>query len=251
MHTPATRVASVRKSGRPRVVANRNADYERKIEQEKQHKAKCNLEQQTKDLHKQGMEAEVEDPARGKPNVTFKECVEDDDDAHFAGLANTGLSNDNLPASLTKALDGPDRAKWKEALQEELTNLETNNVYKEVLILEGVTPFTSKGVMHLKFDAVRNVTRYKVHIVARGFAQKEGVDYQEVFAPVANLESIRIIIALAAKYNLELDQMDVSAAYLNGELDKELYMMPPTGVQIKPGHCWHLHHSLYGLKQAG
>ena len=72
-----------------------------------------------------------------------------------------------------------------------------------------------------------------------------------MFAPVANLESVQIIVALAAKYNLELNQMDVSTAYLNGELDEELYMLPPSGVPIQPGHCWHLKHSLYGLKQAG
>ena len=72
-----------------------------------------------------------------------------------------------------------------------------------------------------------------------------------MFAPVANLESVRIIVALAAKYNLELDQMDVSTAYLNGELDEELYMLPPSDVPIQPGYCWHLKRSLYGLKQAG
>ena len=93
--------------------------------------------------------------------------------------------------------------------------------------------------------------RYKLRIVARGFTQQEGVDYQEVFAPVANLESVRIIMSLAAKYDLELDQMDVSTAYLNGELEEELYMSPPPGVPIQPGYCWQLKRSLYGLKQAG
>ena len=68
---------------------------------------------------------------------------------------------------------------------------------------------------------------------------------------MANLESIRIIVTLTAKYNLELDQMDVSTAYLNGELVEELYMLPPEGVPIQPGYCWHLKHSIYGLKQAG
>ena len=65
--------------------------------------------------------------------------------------------------------------------------------------------------------------RYKVRIVARGFTQKEGIDYQEVFAPVANLDSVHTLIALAAKHDLELDQMDVSMAYLNGELEEDLY----------------------------
>ena len=58
-------------------------------------------------------------------------------------------------------------------------------------------------------------------------------------------------MALATKYNLELDQMNVMAAYLNGELAEELYLMPPDGVEVKPGHCWRLFKSLYGFKQAG
>jgi hypothetical protein len=77
------------------------------------------------------------------------------------------------------------------------------------------------------------------------------VDYKEVFAPVANLESIRIILALAAKYDLELDQMDVSTAYLNSELEEVLYLSPPKGVAIPEGYCWKLNRALYGLKQAG
>jgi Reverse transcriptase (RNA-dependent DNA polymerase) len=81
--------------------------------------------------------------------------------------------------------------------------------------------------------------------------QREGVDYNEVFAPVASIESMRIIIALAAKYNLELDQMDITGAYLNGMLDEEIYLTPPEGSNVKPGHCWRLKRSLYGLKQAG
>ena len=77
------------------------------------------------------------------------------------------------------------------------------------------------------------------------------MDYQEVFAPVANLDSIHTLIALAAKHDLELDQMDVSMTYLNGELEEDLYMLPPDGVSIQPGYCWKLRRSLYGLKQAG
>jgi len=155
---PATRVAGMHRSGCPHVTANRNTDYERKIEKERQQKDKCKLERQAKDLNKQEAEPEPKNPAQSKPNVTLEEYGEDDDNIHFAGLANTGPLNDNLPASLTEALNGPDGSKWREALQEELTNLKTNNVYKEVPILEGVTPFTSKGVMCLKFDAVGNVT---------------------------------------------------------------------------------------------
>ena len=136
-------------------------------------------------------------------------------------------------------------------MEDKLLSLNSNHVYETVPIPEGVTPITSKPVFQIKHDHNGKVERYKLRIVARGFTQHEGVDYQEVFAPVANLESVRIIVSLAAKYDLELDQMDVSTAYLNGELEEELYMSPPDGVPIQPGYCWHLKHSLYGLKQAG
>lgn len=177
--------------------------------------------------------------------------VEEEDGIYFAGIANSGPSQRELPKTLVEGLAGTESAEWSKALQEELQNLIDNDVYDVIQIPNSTKPLTSKTVMRIKFDSNGNIERYKLHIVARGFVQKEGVDYKEVFAPVANLESIRIIIALAAKYNLELDQMDVSTAYLNGELEETLYMHPPEGVPIPEGCCWHLKCSLYGLKQAG
>ena len=87
-------------------------------------------------------------------------------------------------------------------MEEELLSLNLNHVYETVPIPAGVTPITSKPVVQIKYNQTGKVERYKVWIVAQGFTQREGVDYKEVFAPVANLESVRIIIALAAKYNL-------------------------------------------------
>jgi hypothetical protein len=175
------------------------------------------------------------------------------DSADFAGMANGAQAPRAypLPRNIREALSGPEAAGWQEALDAELHSLAENDVYDEVPIPEGVKPITSKPVFKVKIDQNGNVERLKLRIVARGFVQKQGVDYQDTFAPVANLESVRIIHALAAKYDLELDQMDVSTAYLNGELLEELYLLPPDGVQCKPGHCWKLKRSLYGLKQAG
>ena len=110
---------------------------------------------------------------------------------------------------------------------------------------DSVKPITSKHVFSLKEDAQGNIERYKVRIVARGFTQQEGVDYQDTFAPVASLESIRIILALAVCLGLYTDQMDVNTAYLNGELLQTLYMLPPTGVDIREGYCWRLKKSVY------
>ena len=155
------------------------------------------------------------------------------------------------PASWQEAMDGPNAEQWREGLNEELAGFQENNVYEIVPVPDGVKPIKSKVVPKVKIDEKGNIARYKVRIVARGDTQREGVDYKEVFAPTANLESVRIICTLAAKYNLELDQMDVSTAYLNGELQEEIYMYPPSCVEIPKDHCWRLKRSLYGLKQAG
>lgn len=146
---------------------------------------------------------------------------------------------------------GPEAELWTPALNEELENLRANDVYEVVPIPNGVKPVTSKVVNRVKFDANGNVERYKCRIVARGFSQKPGVDYTETFAPVASLVAVRIIVDLANREGLELDQMDVSTAYLNGELEEEIYLLPPDGVDIPAGHCWRLKRSIYGLKQAG
>ena len=193
------------------------------------------------------------DPTQSPHHLEFVDeedgtyAVIDDADLEFFA----GLSSTHADPTWNEAMQGPDSDKWLAGLHEELSSLTANDVYEVVPIPEGVKPITSKPVLRVKFNAAGEIERYKVRIVARGFTQREGVDYNEVFAPVANLESIRIICALAAKYDLELDQLDVSTAYLNGELEEELYMMPPDCVQIAPGYCWRLKRSLYGLKQAG
>ena len=80
-----------------------------------------------------------------------------------------------------------------------------------------------------KCDANGNVERYKARLVAQGYSQKYGIDYDETFSPVVRFESVRTVIALAAKYNLELHQMDVKTAFLNGELKEDIYMKQPEG----------------------
>lgn len=101
-------------------------------------------------------------------------CPDDDDTVHFAGLSNTGPSNDDLPAKFTEAQRGPDGERWSDALAEELRSLHENKVYEEVPIPDGVKPFTIKIVMRLKFDASGHIERYKVRIVARGSPKRRG-----------------------------------------------------------------------------
>jgi hypothetical protein len=156
-----------------------------------------------------------------------------------------------VPLTLAEALSGPDAEHWWGALNAELNSLAENEVYEVVKIPEGIKPISSKPVLKIKTDASGNIERFKIRIVARGYSQKPGIDYQETFAPVAGIGSVRIILALAAAFNLELDQMDVITAYLNGLLQEDIYLTPPAGINIPDGYCWKLKRSLYGLKQSG
>lgn len=190
-------------------------------------------------------------PAKQRSKAGFAFADEDDDDIFFAGAAATGPSARPLPRNVEEMTTGAEAHLWTPALNEELENLRANDVYDVVPIPDGVKPVTSKVVNRIKLDSNGQVERYKCRIVARGFSQKPGVDYSETFAPVASLVAVRIIVELANREGLELDQMDVSTAYLNGELEEEIYLLPPEGVEIPAGHCWKLKRSIYGLKQAG
>ena len=97
-----------------------------------------------------------------------------------------------------------------------------------------------------------SVDNFKARLVIQGFRQKEGIDFFDTYAPVARISTIRLLIALASIHNLEIHQMDVKTAFLNGDLEEEIYMKQPEGFVV-PGSeskVCKLKKSLYGLKQA-
>jgi hypothetical protein len=96
-----------------------------------------------------------------------------------------------------------------------------------------------------------SIQKYKACIVAQGFTQIEGIDYDETFAPVAKLASLRVILAIAAEKNLEMHQMDVKSAYLNGTLTNEIFMTAPPGFPVPDGMVLRLIKAVYGTKQGG
>ncbi|KAJ9544417.1 hypothetical protein OSB04_024124 [Centaurea solstitialis] len=110
----------------------------------------------------------------------------------------------------------------------------------------------SKWIFRNKLDEIGTIIRNKARLVAQGYRQEEGIDYDETFAPVARLEAIRLFLAFAAHMNFKVFQMDIKNAFLNGKLNEEVYVAQPPGfVDPKfPDHVYKLNKALYGLKQA-
>ncbi|GJW27503.1 retrovirus-related pol polyprotein from transposon TNT 1-94 [Tanacetum coccineum] len=141
---------------------------------------------------------------------------------------------------------------WTMAMQEELNQFKSNDVWSLVPPPRNQTIIGTKWVFKNKLDENGVVSRNKARLVAQGYNQQEGIDFDETYAPVARLESIRILLAYACAHNFKLYQMDVKSAFLNGFINEEVYVAQPPGFvdSEKPNHVFKLKKALYGLKQA-
>ncbi|GJR71797.1 retrovirus-related pol polyprotein from transposon TNT 1-94 [Tanacetum coccineum] len=153
------------------------------------------------------------------------------------------------PKNINEALKDEN---WVMAMQEELNQFKTNDVWELVLNPMDMTIIGTKWVYRNKLDENGVVTRNKARLVAQGYNQQEGIDYDETYAPVARLESIRILLAYACALDFKLYQMDVKSAFLNGFINEEVYVAQPPGFIdfAKPNYVYRLKKALYGLKQA-
>ncbi|CAJ2654309.1 unnamed protein product [Trifolium pratense] len=141
---------------------------------------------------------------------------------------------------------------WINAMQDELTQFKRSEVWDLVPRPDGINVIGTKWVYKNKTDENGDITRNKARLVAQGYTQIEGVDFDETFAPVARLESIRLLLAVACILKFKLYQMDVKSAFLNGYLNEEVYVEQPKGFVDPsfPNHVYKLKKALYGLKQA-
>ncbi|GJY55734.1 retrovirus-related pol polyprotein from transposon TNT 1-94 [Tanacetum coccineum] len=141
---------------------------------------------------------------------------------------------------------------WIEAMQEELNEFERLEVWELVPRPDKVMVITLKWIYKVKLDELGGILKNKARLVARGYRQEEGIDFEESFAPVARLDAIRIFLAYAAHMNMVVYQMDVKTTFLNGILREEVYVSQPDGFvdQDNPNHVYKLKKALYGLKQA-
>jgi hypothetical protein len=137
-------------------------------------------------------------------------------------------------------------------MHEELENIKRNQVWELVDPPPGCKPIGTKWLWKNNVAEKGGVVRNKSRLVAQGFSQKEGIDYEETFALVAHLEAIRILLAFFVAKGFKMHQMDVKSAFLNGVLEEEVYVRQPPGFESEkyPHRVYKLRKALYGLKQA-
>ncbi|KAI3742955.1 hypothetical protein L1987_60654 [Smallanthus sonchifolius] len=159
------------------------------------------------------------------------------------------LLADDEPTTFKEAVQYND---WKRAMKAELDSIEKNQTWDLVDLPAGHKTIGLKWVYKLKKDADGKVTKCKARLVAKGYVQRKGIDFDEVFAPVARLETIRLLLAIAAKEGWVMHHLDVKSAFLNGELVEEVYVSQPEGfvVKGKEEKVYRLMKALYGLRQA-
>nr|GEY53502.1 retrovirus-related Pol polyprotein from transposon TNT 1-94 [Tanacetum cinerariifolium] len=141
---------------------------------------------------------------------------------------------------------------WIEAMQEELNEFERLQVWELVPRPDKVMVITLKWIYKVKLDELGGILKNKARLLAHGYCQDEGIDFEESFALVARLEAIRIFLAFAAHKNMVVYQMDVKTAFFNGNLRGEVYVSQPDGFMDpdNPNHVYKQKKALYGLKQA-
>ena len=137
-------------------------------------------------------------------------------------------------------------------MQDELHQFQTHEVWTLVPHPPNINVIGTKWIFKNKSDEKGVVVKNKARLVAQGYTQVEGIDFDETFAPVARLESIRLLLAIACCLRIKLKQMDVNGAFLNGYIDKEVYVEQPRGFEdpLYPNHVFKLRKALYGLKQS-
>uniref|UniRef100_A0ACD5Y923 Uncharacterized protein n=1 Tax=Avena sativa TaxID=4498 RepID=A0ACD5Y923_AVESA len=159
---------------------------------------------------------------------------------------------DDTPTSISEAYASQDADYWKEAVHSEMDSIIANGTWEITDRPYGCKPVGCKWVFKKKLRPDGTIEKYKARLVAKGYTQKEDEDFFDTYSPVARLTTIRVLLSLAASHDLLVHQMDVKTAFLNGELDEEIYMDQPDGFMIdgQQGKVCKLLKSLYGLKQA-
>ena len=158
------------------------------------------------------------------------------------------LNNTIIPNTVSEALT---KREWKDAMREERSALENNKTWEIVERPKGKNIVDCKGIFTLKYKADGPLERHKARLVVKGYTQTYGVDYQDTFAPVAKMNTVRILLSLATHDNWQLIQYDVKNTFLHSDLDEEIYMnIPPGFAGNMSNNVCKLKKALYGRKQS-
>jgi hypothetical protein len=157
--------------------------------------------------------------------------------------------DDTEPRSFAEA---ERHAAWHAAMKSEMDAIEKNRTWELADLPRGHSAITLKWVFKLKRDETGAIVKHKARLVARDFVQREGIDFDDTFAPVTWMESVRLLFALAAQEGWRVHHMDVKSVFLNGDLKEEVYVHQPLGfvIPVKEGKVLRLRNALYGLQQA-
>ncbi|GKB60268.1 retrovirus-related pol polyprotein from transposon TNT 1-94 [Tanacetum coccineum] len=188
-----------------------------------------------------------------QPPVIPNDVEEDNHDIEVAHMGNDPYFGIPIPKIHSDQSSSSDSIHTIiEAMQEELNEFERLGVWELVPRPDKVMVITLKWIYKVKLDELGGILKNKARLVARGYRQEEGIDFEESFAPVARLEAIRIFLAFVAHINMVVYQMDVKTAFLNGNLWEEVYVSQSNGFvdPDNPNHVYKLKKALYGLKQA-
>jgi hypothetical protein len=194
-------------------------------------------------------------PLMSRPKHAIRPPIPDDDQRYnvssYGHHANAADAEAPEPKTYNEAMASPDAVEWLAACEDEMRTWKNLDVYDIVPQPKGRKVIGSKWVFRVKRGPDRSIQKYKARIVAQGFTQVEGIDFNQTFAPVAKFSSLHTVFTLAAEHNLEVHQMDVKATYLNAHLEEEIYMKAPPGFDIPNGHVLKLKKGVYGTKQGG
>jgi hypothetical protein len=162
------------------------------------------------------------------------------------------LTDGGEPECYAEAMEDEHKSEWVDAMQDEMKSLHDNHTFDLVKLPKGKRALTNRWIYRVKQEEHTSQPRYKARLVVKGFRQRKGIDFDEIFSPVVKMSSIRVVLSLAASLDLEIEQMDVKTAFLHGDLEEEIYMEQPEGFRVKgkEDYVCRLKKSLYGLKQA-
>lgn len=186
---------------------------------------------------------------KGKPKENQR--IHEEEDSTEQSDIEANLVEINEPQDIDEAQSSPRAKYWKRAIEDELDSLTQRKTWMTTQLPEGKRCIGCRWIFKTKIDADGKIARYKARLVAQGFTQVKGINYNKTYSPVINFSVIKLLLALSAEYQWYIRHIDVKNAYLYGNLQEEIYMRLPPLYDAKEEEVAKLLRPIYGLKQSG